>query len=185
MTVFCTLDGDQRACRRGRVFARAARDEAAGRADARERFGARLCAGGGGKPAARGNRPPGARTVQPFAARVCGRAQAGAVDGLRRSQRGGHGRGQPVPGTGPRQGLALSGNADCEPGTRSRAAWPLMRAFALYGVPLSFSDSRSASQHPLGRALTGTLRLFAGRYRAGGRDRPGAHGLYEHSGGGG
>ena len=41
-----------------------------------------------------------------------------------------------------------------------------MRAFALYGVPLSFSDSSSASQHPLGRALTGTLRLFAGRYRA-------------------
>lgn len=43
---------------------------------------------------------------------------------------------------------------------------PLMRAFALYGVPLSFSDSRSASQHPLGArspARCGCLRAGIAR----------------------
>lgn len=42
----------------------------------------------------------------------------------------------------------------------------LTRAFALYGVPLSLSDSRGANQHPLGRTLIGVLRLLAGNYRA-------------------
>lgn len=165
MTVFCTLDGDQRACDAD-VFLPARR--------AMKRLDARMRAKGLERGFVRAeeenrqhaeiahlarelfSRSPRAYAGAPKRVRLMAcadpNAEAMAVASLCRE-------------LARAKGWRYREMRIVSPDAQSRRL-PLMRAFALYGVPLSFSDSRSASQHPLGRALTGTLRLFAGRYRA-------------------